>query len=151
MKKIIYLMVLLLPSLGVQADATLVVHHAVVPEKPPSVMVMGGFMSIENPSEKEIRIVNISSIQFGHVEMHQTMIKDNLAKMIKQEALIVPAKGKLELKRGSYHLMLFNPKVKLKTGDTIELVLTLHNGTSQKVLAKVMPAMLDVDHSHHHH
>lgn len=149
--KIILLSVLLSMSVYAQAADLLVVRDAVIPEKPPSVTVMGGFMSIENPSGKEIRIVKISSNQFDHVEMHQTMIKDNLAKMVKQDALIVPAKGKLKLKRGSYHLMLFNPKAKLKTGDVIELVLTLHNGTSQTVAAKVMPATLDDDHSSHQH
>jgi hypothetical protein len=148
--KIILLLTLLLLSLSVRAADVLVIRDAVVPEKPPSVTVMGGFMSIENPTDKEIRIVNISSSQFDHVEMHQTLIKDNLARMIKQDALIVPANGKLELKRGSHHLMLFNPKIKFKSGDAVELVLTLHNGTSQKIVAKVMPATLDDDHSHHH-
>ena len=149
--KIFSFLVLLMLSLSVYAKDVLVVRDAVVPEKPPSVTVMGGFMTIENPGNKEIRIVNISSSQFSHVEMHQTVIKDNLAKMIKQKALIVPAKGKLELKRGSYHLMLYDPKVEFKTGDTVELVLKLHNGASQKVMAKIMPATLDDDHSQHHH
>lgn len=138
-------------SLAAQAAEVLVVRDAMIPEKPPAVTIMGAFMTIENPTSKAVQITKVTSPQFASAEMHQTIVQDNVAKMVKQTTLAIPAKGKLELKRGSYHLMLFNPKKPLKAGDTATIVFTLQGGATQQVTATVKPATLDDAHEHHHH
>lgn len=145
------IMAWLVMSMAAQAADTLVVRDAMIPEKPPAVTIMGAFMTIENPTAKEVKVTAVSSPAFKSAEMHQTILQDNVAKMVKQSGLTIPAKGKLELKRGSYHLMLFNPKQLLKAGDTVAIVFTLQGGATQTVTATVKPATLDDAHEHHHH
>jgi periplasmic copper chaperone A len=134
---------LLLVCAIAQAKTDLVVHDAMISEAPPTMTVRGAFMTIENPTTKPIRITKISSPQFASAEIHQTSLQGNVYKMIKQDALVVPAKGKVELKHGGYHLMLFDPKGPLMAGDSVMIVLTLQGGKTHKVKVKVMAAAVD--------
>jgi copper(I)-binding protein len=43
------------------------------------------------------------------------------------ERLEIPAGGSVQLKPGSYHIMLIGLKEDLKAGDTIEITLTFEN------------------------
>lgn len=131
------LMLLLLGTIA-QAKHGLVIHDAIIPAAPPSMTVRGVFMTIENTTAMDIRITKIRSPQFASAEIHQTVLQDNVYKMIKQDVLIVPAKGKIELKHGGYHLMLFDPKTPLQPGDSVTLVLTVEGGKTHKVKALVM-------------
>ncbi len=49
---------------------------------------------------------------------------DGMMKMEKQDAVPIPAGGELELKPGSYHIMLIGLKRDLKVGESVTL--TLH-------------------------
>jgi len=51
--------------------------------------------------------------------------------------IVVPAKGKVELKPGGLHIMLFELKQKLAVGDTIPLTLTFKDGATVKADAVV--------------
>ncbi|MBI3560215.1 MAG: copper chaperone PCu(A)C [Gammaproteobacteria bacterium] len=141
---------LLLVSLSALAKDILVIHDPVIPEAPPSVSVLGGFMVIDNPTDKDVQITAISSSVFSRVEIHKTVMQDNLAKMIRLDSLVIPAKGSVALQHGAYHLMLFNPKHRLKAGDNVTLKLKFQHGPSQKITLLVSPARLDDSHSHHH-
>lgn len=52
----------------------------------------------------------------------------------------VPAKGSVELKQGSYHLMLMEPTGTIKIGDKVEITLTFKSGATLKVSADVKGA-----------
>lgn len=49
----------------------------------------------------------------------------------------IPAGGTLELKPGSYHIMLMNLKQELKVGDTVEVTLMFENADPITVTAEV--------------
>ena len=51
--------------------------------------------------------------------------------------LEIPAGGSVELKPGSYHIMLIGLKQDLKAGDTIEITLTFEKAGEVKVTAEV--------------
>ena len=51
--------------------------------------------------------------------------------------IVVPAGGKAELKPGGYHLMLFDLKRALRTGQSIPLVLTFRDAGKVSVTATV--------------
>lgn len=142
MRSVVFLNLLLVCALA-QASSDLVIHNAMIPAAPPTMTVRGAFMAVENPTTKDIRITKISSPQFDSAEIHQTLLKGNVYKMIKQDVLVIPAKGKIELKHGGYHVMLFDPKNPLKAGDSVTLVLTMQGGKTQQVVAKVMAADAD--------
>jgi copper(I)-binding protein len=133
----IFLLLTLSTSLA-QADH-LQVKNPWIPEAPPVSQIMAAYMVFENSMNETTEIISIESPDFGSIEMHQSKEVDGIAKMLPQKSLIIPAGGQLELKPGSYHLMLFNPKRKLRDGDTVELKVNLSTG-SFSILAKVKKA-----------
>lgn len=136
--RISFFLALLFAGTLVHAKSGLVVHDAMIPAAPPTMTVRGAFMTIDNTTAKDIGIKAISSPQFTSAEIHKTILQGNIYKMIKQDVLVVPAKGKIELKHGGYHLMLFDPKTPLQPGASVTLIITLEGGSTLKVKAKVM-------------
>jgi copper(I)-binding protein len=93
------------------------------------IAIQGGnsaaYMLLQNYTESDDELTGAASDIATAVEIHLSQMKtDGMMEMIKQEVIALPANGKLELKPGSYHIMLFGLKQDLKAGDKIQL--TLH-------------------------
>lgn len=145
------LLYLLAPVAGVRADQ-LQVEDPWVRAGPPTARVMAGYMILRNNGDTDREIVRVTSPAFARVELHLSRIEDGMARMIPQEALRIPAGGRLELAPGGYHLMLFDPVAPLQPGDAVELTLLDAAGNRLQVSAPVrLPTDGDADHSHHHH
>lgn len=141
---------LLLPAASLAAPLN--ISNAWIPEAPPMSSVMAAFMVIHNSEAQAVSIRAVSSEQFERVEMHLSVEENGVARMLPQKQLNIAANSRLELKPGSYHLMLFNPRAALKTGDKVKLQFTLSNGETINIEAEVRKntgAMMD--HSHHQH
>ena len=136
-------------SSPVLAKETIEISDAWIPQAPPVVKVMAGYLKIHNPTPSAIVIDRVSSAAFATVEMHQTIEKDGMARMVKKEKMTVPAKSDVIFKRGGLHLMLINPKQALKKGEKVTLEFTTSAGTVS-VSAEVKEAAIE-DNSHHHH
>lgn len=134
-----------------QASESLMIHNAWIPEMPPVSRVHAGFASFHNASDKTVEIVSISSPDYARIEMHLSKEVSGMARMIPQKSLIVQANQMLTLKHGSYHLMMFKPKRKLKSGDTVQLTIQLSNGTEQTMTATVKKSSQANTHQHQHH
>ena len=104
------------------------INNAYIPEGPPVSRVLAGYMEIENKSNDTCYIVGVASKDFGAIEMHQTREVDGIARMFPQSQLVIPAKGKLVLEPGSYHLMLFRPQKVMRKGDQSQFTFTFGNG-----------------------
>jgi len=124
---ILSLILLFILSFNLNASQSLQIKQAWIPETPPGARVMAGYMEIHNPSSHNIDIVAVSSPAFNSVEMHLSKEVDGTAKMLPQKKLSIPAKGKLVLTSGSYHLMLIKPKKRLIDGEKAQLNFTLSN------------------------
>lgn len=133
------------------AAESLMIHNAWIPEMPPVSRVHAGFASFHNAGDKAIEITAISSPDYARIEMHLSKEVGGMARMIPQKSLIVQANKMLTLKNGSYHLMMFKPKRKLKSGDTVQLTLQLSNGTKQIMTATVQKSSQANTHQHHNH
>ena len=97
------------------------------------------YMLLHNYSTEDDALVGASSDVAGAVEIHLSQMKaDGTMEMIQQESIAVPAGGDLELKPGSYHVMLIGLKQDLKTGD--EFSLTLHF-TNHKDITLTVPVL----------
>lgn len=128
------------------------IQNAWLPEAPPVMKIMAGYLVIKNPTDKIVNIVKVTSPDFQTVEMHESVIKDGMARMIKQPQVAIPAKSQIEFKSGGLHLMLINKKRKLKTGDEVLLTFEFDKGKKVTTKAMVKPASADtMDHSHHQH
>lgn len=134
--KRIYLLFPLLLSAGIVA-AEIRISDAWIPAAPPTASVMAGYMIIENTGDDDVRISSFSSPRFGLVEMHQTVIHNDMASMNQQEFLEIPAKGVLRLEPQARHLMLIHPHEPVQVGEEISFSATLDDGQSMTFTAVV--------------
>ena len=116
------------------------VTGAWIREAPPMARVMAGYMVILNRGKSTVWITRVSSPAFGAAEMHRTVIKNGMGRMIRQQSLRIPAGGTLVLKPRSYHIMLFRPVKPLKAGAKVPVVLTLGTGKSFTITFTVRKA-----------
>ncbi len=117
-----------LPTINAFAESPLEVINIEVMLAPPGVSVTAGLMTLKNSSNKDIIIEKIVAEYFDYVEFHKTEHIDDMARMIAQENLVVPAGGTLELANGGYHLMLYSPSRGLQQGDSVTLTLFTNIG-----------------------
>ena len=146
---VIFSLLLSLVSTVIFAKDGLVIDNAWIPQAPPVAKVMAGYMQITNTSREVITIQSVSSPAFNSIEMHETVSKDGVANMVRQESITIPAGESRSFQRGGLHLMLFKPKKAFKPGDNIKIQLQTNHGVFN-MTAEVRPAQLE-DHSHHHH
>lgn len=113
------------------------------------------YMVISNSSTKPIKIVGFSCALAAKTELHQTEFVDpndhmamdhssmpgmegmEMTGMKAISQLVIPAKGRLELKPSGTHLMLVDVKQTLKEGQKVRIVLKLEGGSSLNVDASV--------------
>ena len=83
------------------------------------------YMLIHNHSTEDDALIGASSDVAAAVEIHLSkMGADGTMQMIPQESIMLPAEGEVELKPGSYHIMLIGLVKDLNVGD--EISITLH-------------------------
>jgi copper(I)-binding protein len=92
------------------------------------------YMTIQNNGGAADALVGASSPAATTVEVHETVVMGSPAPgasgdsgmmgMQPVKRLEIPAGGSVQLKPGSYHIMLIGLKQDLKAGDTIQITLT---------------------------
>jgi hypothetical protein len=139
-------------------DPHLMVMDPWVREAPPNAKMLAGYFTIMNHSGDGAEIVGASSNMFEKVEMHKTVHKDGVAKMIAQPSVDVGKHATVKFQPGGLHLMLINPKSPLKAGDKVDISLKLKKGGDLKMTAVVKKGSAmqgesheDMDHEHMHH
>lgn len=136
-----------LTLLGSSAFAELpTVANAHIPQPPPGAPVAGGYLTLNNPSDEALVLTGVSSDDVPRVEIHRSEIIDDVATMSKIDEILVEAGGAVELKHGSYHLMLMGLQEQLQPGDTITVTLESSAGPIDVVLTVTAPG-----HARHKH
>lgn len=128
--------------------------NAWIAEAPPGSQVMAAYMDIKNTSNKNLIITPPKSGDFKKIEFHRTLHENGMAKMQRLAELTIPANSTVNLKQGSYHMMLFNPAKKMKAGDQSTLTFQIKDARKNSVAIKVVapvkkPVFEQMDHSHH--
>jgi periplasmic copper chaperone A len=140
---------LLLTALAASAQTT--VKDAWVRSTVPQQMATGLFAQIT--SAKGGKLVAASSPVAGVVEVHEMTMDGNVMKMRVVPALELPAGKVVELKPGSWHVMLMNLKQPLNAGDTVSVSLVIEAADKSretvevKAAVKAMTAMME-GHKH---
>ena len=88
-------------------------------------------------TDHEIMLLEASSSEFEAVEIHNTVIENDVAKMVPQPQLPIPAHQSISLEPGGLHLMLMDRKQPLVAGDQVNLTLKFSEGSPQQVMAEV--------------
>jgi copper(I)-binding protein len=120
------------------AAASLEVHNAWIREAPPAARVLAAYMVIRNAGTTAAEITNISSADFGHIEMHRTVIESGVASMVPIGKLQIPPGEQLALEPGGTHLMLIDPRHPLRAGDTVTLTFQDAGGHASTFSVPVM-------------
>lgn len=118
------------------AGATVTVTGAYIPQPASNTSAMFG--TVTNTGAESVKITGGSAPDVGMVQVHEFVKQGNTE--IMQEVpggLEVPAGGGVELKPGSYHVMLMDVTADWQVGDEIPVTLNLSNGETVEVTAPV--------------
>ncbi|MDR4125617.1 copper chaperone PCu(A)C [Yanghanlia caeni] len=112
----------------------------------------GAFMKLT--ADTDTKLVAADSPVAKFVEVHEMAMENNIMKMREVPAVALPAGQTVELRPGSYHIMLIDLHGQVKVGDEVPLTLTFEdaNGTrtTQQVNAPVRPLASGPDGGHGH-
>ncbi len=96
----------------------LVISGLEVTKPIPGRSMSAGYLVITNNTDQAVLITGVESPQFANVEIHETTMRDGIARMRELDSLEVPANGNVVLARGGKHLMLMRP---VDLGDSVTL------------------------------
>jgi periplasmic copper chaperone A len=125
----------LAPALAHEFKAgPLVIDHPWSRATPAGATVAGGYMTIANTGDKPDRLVGGSWGDGGKVEVHEmTMANGVMTMRPLAQGLPIPAGQKVELKPGSYHIMLMGLAKPLKEGQSLPGTLVFETAGTVKV------------------
>jgi len=98
------------------------------------------YMIIENKGKEDDALIGAESDVSNNTEIHEMVVDENSVmhmKPVEGQRLTIPARGKVELKPGGYHIMLINLKHQLQEGEIVHLTLKFEKSGEMKVDAPV--------------
>ncbi|UCV05373.1 copper chaperone PCu(A)C [Dechloromonas denitrificans] len=143
MKKLSMLITGLTLATGVLAGAAdqLSVQDPYVRLAPPNAPATGAFMVIRNGGDKDVKVLKADNPVSRVTELHTHLNEGGVMKMRPVAAIEVKAKGEAVLKPGGLHVMMIDLKAPMKEGDVVPITLTLDDGSTKQVDAKVVRPM----------
>lgn len=113
--------------------------------------VAGGFLTIVNTGSEPDRLLKVSSVVAGTIQVHEMKVEDGIMKMGEVPGGLEIAPGAtVELKPGGLHVMFIGIKAPFKQGDAVKAVLTFEKAGTIEVEFKVDAAKKG-DDAHKHH
>ncbi|GAB6065368.1 copper chaperone PCu(A)C [Aquifex pyrophilus] len=121
MKRLFTLLIILI-AFGFSAPKILVKHPWIMEPPPgPNTTMMG--MVIENQGDEPDELLKVETDIAERVELHKTVMENEVAKMVHQHSVIIPPRSKVEFKHHGYHVMLIGLKKPIKNGDKVKVKL----------------------------
>jgi copper(I)-binding protein len=137
------LAVLVFVTAGVaQAQAPLAVTGAWVREPVPGRRSTAAYAVFENGGPSEVQIVAATADVAGVGEIHEMMRSGDMMRMAPVKSLTIPSRGKVELRPGGLHVMLFDLNKPIKEGDTVTLTFETSSGATVQATAPVRKAQM---------
>ena len=94
---------------GGQDEPPVVATNVVVTGPAAGAPMAAGYLEIGNRSGADIRITRVSSPEYGSVEIHETVVEDDIARMREIRVLEMEDGETVVFERGGKHLMLMSP------------------------------------------
>lgn len=119
---------------------------------PPRAPAAGGFAVIVNGGDSADTLVSASSPRAARVEVHEMSMDGGVMRMRHLvDGLPIPAHGRVELKSGSYHLMLFDMPQPFVEGQQVPVTLVFAQAGPKQVVFDVrgMTQGMGDDHAGH--
>ena len=120
---------LLITACAEQATDHVRVEKAWIAEIPPVIKVTAALMVLYNDGDKPRYLVDASSPRAESIEVHKSIVVNDLARMIRQPEVEIPAHGSVEFSNETgYHLMFYGTG-EIKAGQKIPVSLKFKDGT----------------------
>lgn len=97
----------------------------------------GGYMLITNNGDSDDVLVGVEADFANVIEIHETRIENDMARMVEVGRIDVPAGETATLQPGSFHVMFMDVTRDLVVGDEVELTLQFESGEEAVVTAVV--------------
>lgn len=111
----------------------------------------GIFMEITAKGTEKDALIRAETNAAEKVELHAHIHENGVMKMRAVEKMDIVPGEKLELKPGSYHVMLFNLKKPFVKGEEVPVTLYFEKAGKIEVVAKVEAHDFKGTHEHHAH
>ena len=98
---------------------------------------LAAFMIIKNTSTTDDRLLSVSA-DFADASIHETRMDGDLMQMVEVDGIDIPAGQTVELRSGSFHIMLMNPMIEPQVDETVNLTLQFEKAGKLVVPAKVV-------------
>lgn len=87
------------------------------------------YLTLRNEGNAPVRVVGASTPVAESVEIHESNVENNVARMQpRPDGVVVPPGGTLRFEPGGLHLMLMKPHTDFKAGQSFILTLRFDNG-----------------------
>lgn len=97
-------------------------------QPPPGANVAAAYFTLTNAGSDALSVSGVESNVAKMTELHLSKVENDVAKMIKQDEIVVQAGESLEFRHGSFHVMFMGLKSTLESGDTLDIVLKTSAG-----------------------
>ena len=101
------------------------------------------YMQLSNTGEETITVVDADSTVPNIVELHETIIENDVARMEPVPAIVIEPGETVELRPGGKHVMLINLTQSVAIDDEVEIELTFESGETATLTALVQDMMMD--------
>ena len=122
--------------------APLSISNVVVLEPLTGKGLTAGYLTLDNNSNQPIAIERVTSPQFANVEMHETVIKDGVARMVSLAPLIVDRHSSVLFEPGGKHLMMSGAPHEVVPG--LPVTVEFHYDTSGLLIVATSVSSRDV-------
>jgi copper(I)-binding protein len=130
------------------ACAQVTIENAWARATPPGAKTAAGYMVLRNSGGAD-RLIGAVSPAAERVEMHTTVRDGDIARMREVKSYAIPANARFELKPGSAHLMLVDPKAPLTAGQKVPMVLKFEKAGEVNAQLEVRPLGAPSSHDAH--
>lgn len=147
-KTLIAVITILFSNLAL-ASSWLEISNASVRQPIPGMANTAGYMTLHNPTGKDIMLVSASSELANKVEFHDHLMSDGVMKMVKLDKVVIPAGQSKTFESGGLHLMFLGLDKQASKKEMVSVVLKRADGKtiSQTFAVKSVKEQ----HGHHHH
>ena len=106
----------------------IIIYNAWIKDTPPNQKITAGYLTIENLSDTDQKLIFVSSSFAAKGQIHQMKTDGEVMKMRPMtDGLFVPANGTIELRPGGFHLMFTQLNRQIILKQTHRITLTFQN------------------------
>ena len=133
-------LVLLICSHARAMAGDIVIHDPWIREAPPRARVCAAYMVFENTGTKMVKLLEVTSPDFGSVEIHKSFMRQGKMHMMALDSLAVAAGEQVVLQPGGFHLMLFDPNKPMVVGTPCTLRFRFADAADMDISVQVQKA-----------